>query len=445
MLDRCPELYSYDIFPKIVPVGKEVAITVRLLDPHLMGDLPFTVSLYAINGGGEAMMENVPWVSLAAPQQGFTVSVVLPTEQEYQIHMNYENNARPRAVLSIYALEEDLLCRTPLVGDLHAHTFFSDGKQGPVFVAAQYRKNGYDFLAITDHRRRQPSLMAMEAYKELNLPFKLYPGEEVHPHGIRTHIVNFASDKSANDFALKEKALEAWHTNEPTPEWVEEMERVKGALPELPEGVSADEVASAMIVSRIAREGGGMTILAHPHWLHTVRDVPDQTTRYFLEHGIVDALELIGGQQWFENHQQIALYYHLTGQGIRIPVVGSSDEHGVLPHPYPANKVSYFTEERSLIFAMENTRDSIIDAVKDMYSIAVLKYDGEYPQVCGGSYRIYQYAQFLLQNYFPLRDELYAVEGRYMLDYAAGVPEAKEKLLRTVEDNAYFETKYFCR
>ena len=41
--------------------------------------------------------------------------------------------------------------------------------------------------------------------------------------------------------------------------------------------------------------------------------------------------------------------------------------------------------------------------------------------------------------------ELYATEGRLMHDYAAGVPEAKEKLLRTVADNAYFEDKYFYR
>ena len=75
----------------------------------------------------------------------------------------------------------------------------------------------------------------------------------------------------------------------------------------------------------------------------------------------------------------------------------------------------------------------------------MLKYAEQYPQVCGGSYRLYQYAQFLLLNYFPLRDELYAAEGRLMLDYAAGVPGAKEALLHTVQSHAYFEEKYFCR
>ena len=33
------------------------------------------------------------------------------------------------------------------------HTFRSDGHQAPAIVAAEYRKNGYDFLALTDHRK----------------------------------------------------------------------------------------------------------------------------------------------------------------------------------------------------------------------------------------------------------------------------------------------------
>lgn len=445
MLDRNTDLYTYDIYPKVVPVGKEVTITVRVLDPHLMSDIPFQASLYAMNGGLRPIIENLSCTPLELPQYGFTITVCLPTEQEYRIRIDYENKVRPRAHLAIYAVEEDLLLRKPLIGDFHAHTFFSDGKQGPVFIAAEYRKNGYDFLSITDHRRRAPSMMAIDAYKELDIPFKLYPGEEVHPHGISTHVVNFASDNSANEFALVAKSLDDVWNKAPSDEWVVEIEKVKAELGELPEGVSADEVASAMIVSKIIRDGGGMAILAHPHWNYPVRNVPDQTTRYFLKEGMFDALELVGGMRWYENHTQVAFYYQLLSEGIRIPVVGSSDSHGVLPHPHPANKVAYFTEERTVLFAKENSREGIIEAVKELYSTAILKFEGQYPEVCGGTYRIYQYAQFLLQNYFPMRDELYAVEGRLMLDYATGVPNAKEKLLQAVEDHAYFENKYFYR
>lgn len=445
MLNRRIDLYSYDIFPKVVPVGRGVTITVQALDPHLMQDFSYTVSLYAINDAGKVLESNLPCTPLAAPRQGFTVTVTLPKEQEYLLQITYADKARPQANLQFYALEDDLLCRKPLFGEFHAHSFFSDGKQGPVFLAAEYRKQGFDFLSVTEHRRRMPSTLAVEAFEGLDLPFKLYPGEEVHPQDIRTHIVNFASDNSANAFALKEKDQATWRDRAGDPLWFEELERVKATLPELPENVSADEVASATIVSRIIREGGGMCILAHPHWRYPLHSVTDETTRYFLESGLFDALELIGGQHWSDNYSQIAYYNQLTAEGMRIPVVGASDEHGVLPVGVPPEKRHYFTEERTLVFAKENSREGIIEAVKGCYSAAMFKPVDQFPQINGCSYRLFKYAMFLLLNYFPLRDELCAVEGRLMHEYAAGTPGAKEKLLRTVEDNAYFEDKYFCR
>ena len=38
-------------------------------------------------------------------------------------------------------------------GNLHCHTTESDGKLSPDEVVALYRDLGYDFLALTDHRR----------------------------------------------------------------------------------------------------------------------------------------------------------------------------------------------------------------------------------------------------------------------------------------------------
>ncbi|MBE6555617.1 MAG: hypothetical protein E7663_05240 [Ruminococcaceae bacterium] len=448
MLERRNTLAFYDIYPKIVPVGREVTFTVRSMDPHLMQDFPFRVKVRDLNGGGgssPALYADVPITPLAAPQHGFTFTVTLPREEEYQIYIDYDGKKRPRAVLSVYALEEDLLCRKPLIGDFHGHTYYSDGKEGPAFVAAEYRKNGFDFVTVTDHRRRQPSLLAVEAFKDLDLPFKIYPGEEVHPHGIHMHVVNFASDRSANLFALRESTLETWVDTSPTPEWDTEIEAIKATLTDLPEGVDPNEVASAMIVSRIIREGGGLSILAHPHWYWQAHNVPDVTTRYLFEKGVFDALELIGGLHWYENDSQIAYYEKLTAEGVKIPVVGSSDQHSVLPYPYPAERLSYFTEESTLVFAKDNTRDAITDAVKELYSTAVLKYAGQFPRICGGSYRIKCYTNFLLREYFPLREELYATEGRLMHEYNAGTPGAREQLLQTVAYHAYFEDKYFLR
>ena len=43
--------------------------------------------------------------------------------------------------------------RLKLKGNLHTHTTFSDGKYTVPEVVDIYQRNGYDFIAITDHRK----------------------------------------------------------------------------------------------------------------------------------------------------------------------------------------------------------------------------------------------------------------------------------------------------
>jgi predicted metal-dependent phosphoesterase TrpH len=62
----------------------------------------------------------------------------------------------------------------PLRGDFHVHSRHSDGKEEPAVVCANYRRDGFDFLAITDHRRYFPSLRAIEAYKNIPTGLKIY-------------------------------------------------------------------------------------------------------------------------------------------------------------------------------------------------------------------------------------------------------------------------------
>ena len=451
MLKKENALELFDIYPKVVPVGKPVSFTLQALDPDIFFGTVTHLDVIAVNGATDSnrtyFAQNIATTPLEPPMHGFRFTLTLPTEDEYQIHLVFEEAGikRPKAVLTVAAVEDDLLYRSPLVGDFHAHTYFSDGNEGPAFVAARYRRSGYDFLAVTDHRRRAPSLRAIAAYEGLNLPFRLYPGEEVHPNKTYVHIVNFASDKSANAFALREKDAATWRNTDPTPEYEEELRRVMAELPEpLPHEDMRREIASAVIVARIIREGGGLAILAHPHWQYPGHNVPDAMYRYFFEHHIFDALELQGGLFWYENQTQNALWEELRAQGHQLPVVGSSDEHGVLPKHFKAD-IEYFTEERTLLLAKENTREGIIEAVKNLYSVAMQKDEGSNPVLCGGNYRLRRYMVFLLRNYFPIRDEVYFEQGRLMHAFAAGTPGAKEKLLRCVADSADFESKYFYR
>jgi len=449
MLDAENTLRRYDIYPKVVPVGRPVTFTLRAMDPDLLRGTVSHIDVLAINGATESLnvplFPNVETTPLEAPQQGFRFTLTLPSEQEYQIHLVFEETGtkRPRAILSVYALENDLLMRKALVGDFHAHTFFSDGNEGPAFVAAHYRQNGFDFATITDHRRMPPSRRAIAALEGLDIPFRMYPGEEVHPHKSYVHIVNFGGDVSVNEYALADKTEAGWRSTDPSPEWEAELEQVAAALDDLPEGVDRMETARSIITARHIKAGGGLAILAHPHWHFKINNVPDAMNEYFWQHGVFDALELINGQGWNENLTQISLYNEWRAKGRQVPVVAGSDEHSVLW--VSRCKPAHFTEERAVVFAEENSRDAIIKAVKELRSTVVLKCVDQNPQIIGGGYRLELYTLFLMQNYFPLRDELYFEEGRLLHEYIAGTPGAKERLEATVRANAGFEDKYFCR
>ena len=59
-----------------------------------------------------------------------------------------------------------------LKGALHCHTTRSDGADDPAEVIAYYKQNGYDFMALTDHRRYN--------YRNFSdVPMTMLPGVEV--------------------------------------------------------------------------------------------------------------------------------------------------------------------------------------------------------------------------------------------------------------------------
>ena len=59
-----------------------------------------------------------------------------------------------------------------LKGGLHCHTTRSDGDVDPAEVIRIHYKNGYDFLALTDHRRYNYENFAPE------VPMTIIPGME---------------------------------------------------------------------------------------------------------------------------------------------------------------------------------------------------------------------------------------------------------------------------
>ena len=149
-----------------------------------------------------------------------------------------------------------------------------------------------------------------------------------------------------------------------------------------------------------------------------------------------DAFEVLGGESYYrQNGFQTALYYEMRARGIDFPVVGTTDTHGSTeanPNRLVAN---------TIVFAEENTRDGIVNAVKSGYSVAVDGTCAEPRYV--GHFRLIKYACFLMENYFPLHNKLCEREGAYMREFALGDIGAKKMLELCAGNVPKLRKKYF--
>lgn len=341
-----------------------------------------------------------------------TVSYTFDGEQEWIISITTEEDiaAKKKPLeIHVYSLEEDLYGLNPYLGDLHVHSNGSDGKEDPAIVAANYRKEGFDFFALTDHHTRTPSEEMCKAYESLPLGIKLFCGEEVHIPTGWIHIVNFGSDYSINSLYKDNK------------EEIDAKIEVEARTLSTPKGVNALDYAYRKWIVEEIRKAGGMAIVAHPYWItNQCYHMSDRTLDYVFETGAYDAFELIGGQSTHENNVQCAFYQEERAMGRKIPIVGSSDSHGTDP-------ASYFMIGRTVVFAKDMERDTICKAVKSFYSVAIEQQYGEEERVYG-SYRLVKYTRFLLDYYFPAHNELCVEEGRLMREYILGEEGAGERL-----------------
>lgn len=406
------ELSYYEIFPKIVPAGIPMEITVRPLGAHAAFEAgEYAVRFMPMTGTEEPQSYDAYECVTIAPCEGaLRFTHAFPGEQEHYVRIFTSGEAPDRvANLSVYSLLPDLYGRKPYRGDFHVHSCRSDGREAPAVVAANYRKAGFDFIAITDHRQWQPSEEAVAAWRGQPADIKLFHGEEVHTPGNHIHIINFGGDFSVNSLAYEDDE-----------KYKREVDEIQNSLPALPDGVDSFEYAACMWSADRIRKGGGMAIYCHPHWIADVYHVRDAMTNYIFETMPFDAFELLGGQTVPENNMQLAIYNEARARGLNIPIVGSSDSHGTV-------NANWFNWLSTAVFAKDCSRDGVIEAVKSGYSSALEHFPNEQPRA-HGAYRMASYAMFLLRDYFPLHDELCFEEGRAMKDYICGDESALETL-----------------
>ena len=427
------ELTNYDIFPKVFRCDTPVEVTIKPLGLHVAFSGEYTIQVRAFNEGNSTRYperNNLKEYPVTPCEDGcLRFTHTYKDEQEHYVDIVRDGKRVVR--LSVYSLNDDLVGRYPFRGDLHMHTTRSDGNQAPAIVAANYRKNGYDFLAMTDHDSYYPSLEAINAYKDVPIEYNLVTGEEVHLEGNDIHIVNFGGKYSVNALMPGDHHMDVGDGKDlrsldgECPDIIS-VEEYKNQVNELiktldiPDGIEKFTYAACVWIFNHIKKADGLGIFAHPYWLQNVLQVPETLTEYMMATQPFDAFEVLGGENYFEqNGWQTIRYYEDRAKGRRYPIVGSTDSHSSV-HNRNALIAS------TIVFAPENTREGIIKSIKDFYSVAVDSISTELRIV--GEMRFVRYATFLLREFFPLHDELVFEEGRLMKDYACGDEDAAEAL-----------------
>jgi len=416
------ELHYFDIYPKVVPVGVISTITVKCQERYFKPlDGPIKVMITPMTELVKVM--HTPMETEAFSESGIIkIEYCFEKEQEYRLKIMIKEDEW--AGLSVYALENDLYKRIPLRGDTHVHTNISDGWESPEAVSGYYRKAGFDFILISDHRKYEGAEVARKFYDNANIDLLIIDGEEIHAPKNPVHIVNFGGNSCISDL----------FRNDSSRYDIEVQEIMDSFDPEL---LFSDErerfiYASCLWVYERIREVEGLAVLTHPHALVNGMDaynVPDSLLSLQFKNQCFDALELTGGRTPTELNMQLAFYYTACKNGYGdFPILGGSDAHNVVKEPFSCsvlkkggvrNRPYGFNEFYTIVFAEANETEEIISSIKKGYSVAIDKYSGESPRI-HGDYRLVSYALFLLSEYFPIHDDICYEEGRLMLRMAYG-------------------------
>ena len=224
-----------------------------------------------------------------------------------------------------------------LKGGLHCHTTRSDGDGTPEEVIRLHKENGYDFLALTDHRKYN-----FKNYAE-DVEITIIPGMEFdntfdRENGFRTfHTVFIGPDDETNGYSQDE---------------------------ELPSGNALNQESFQAYLDE-AHEKNNLTIYCHPQWSST-------PTRFFDKLDGNVAFEIWNSGCAIENEMDTdnGMYWdELLGMGKRLFAVATDDGHAMYQHCNGWVMVNAENNVKSILQALENGAfySSCGPVIKDFY------------------------------------------------------------------------------
>ena len=410
----------YQCYPSVVEVGKETTVFIRPRDisREFLEDQEYELGVVGVFDDHLDYHTRLPLEHAVTVKDGCLVFAhTFEREQEYSIRFCRKGQKEER--IPLYAVEPDLFARRPLKGDLHTHSYYSDGADGVAMTPADYREEGFDFFFLTDHNRMYTAEYAAKLYEGVPLGMQILRGEEVHTPGSLLHIVHVGGRESVCDRYISD------------PDGFEqEINLLEKTLPNMKEQYRRRYALAKWACDHI-HEAGGVAILAHPYWRPNANNLSSELMELLYDGNLFDAFEVIGGINAVYNNLQLALWHKKCTEGKHLSVVASSDSHD-----HDSEK-GMFARRFTVVLAKENTNDAILQAIKEGFCVAGEIPAGDSKEVrFYGDLRLVTFAHFLWQNYFNETWRLCVGEGILMRRYAEGeeVAQLLSALAPTVEN-----------
>lgn len=328
-----------------------------------------------------------------------TVDYFFDHEDMYQVSVYYVWADKEYLLLTdnIYAVNEDLYALQYYKADLHMHTTYSDGYESPEMTALAAYAYGLEVIAVTDHNNYRGSVTAREKIAELGADMTVISGEEYSLEYSPMHILALGAPQEIGRKFITKAILE-------TPE----AKELKSSLGDLSCDVNA-YTATQLLLDEVRRIGG-VSVLAHPLWKPISpngwrMDTPESLFLELAKDKRFDGVEIVSGSrpgEYSTSGMQAAISRQMLGDYSDIPIIGITDSHRYSTDPICGK---HFT----IIFSKDRTQESVLQALRDGKCVAVEMVEGM-PQ-CYGSYRYMKFSQFLVNHYFPERDEEKFIEA----------------------------------
>ena len=245
----------YMCYPSVVRAGSEIEVVIypRDLSRMFRPEKQYELCVLALDDDSVSYRDPLKMEHPFEISGGcMKFSHYFEYEQEYVVR--FREIGGTEYSVAMYALSDDLYERRPLKGDLHTHSYYSDGQDGIPMTPADYREEGFDFFALTDHNRFFPSQMVNELYADVPLGMHMMTGEEVHTPGSTLHIVHVGGKRSvAEKYISEPEVFEA------------EVDAIEAQLTDVPEHYRRKAALAKWACDEI-HAADGMAIYAHPFW-----------------------------------------------------------------------------------------------------------------------------------------------------------------------------------